>query len=135
VEVARRCRGTPRIANRLLRRVRDVAAVRGHTTIPAALVEEALQLHRVDGRGLDACDRRLLQLLHEAHGGGPVGLETLAAGLGEDPATLETVIEPYLLQLGFLQRTSRGRVLTEAGIGHLQGRQGEPPDLPSVGAA
>ncbi|WP_370525743.1 Holliday junction branch migration DNA helicase RuvB [Synechococcus sp. CBW1004] len=120
LEVARRCRGTPRIANRLLRRVRDVAAVRGHARIPAALVEEALQLHRVDGRGLDACDRRLLNLLARAHGGGPVGLETLAAGLGEDPTTLETVIEPFLLQLGFLQRTPRGRVLTDAGRAHLE---------------
>ncbi len=119
LEVARRCRGTPRIANRLLRRVRDVAAVRGHECIPAELVEEALSLHRVDGRGLDACDRRLLTLLLDAHGGGPAGLETLAAGLGEDPTTLETVIEPFLLQLGFLQRTPRGRVLTDAGRAHL----------------
>ena len=120
LEVARRCRGTPRIANRLLRRVRDVAAVRGQECIPAELVEEALSLHRVDGRGLDACDRRLLTLLLDAHGGGPAGLETLAAGLGEDPTTLETVIEPFLLQLGFLQRTPRGRVLTDAGRAHLE---------------
>jgi Holliday junction DNA helicase RuvB len=126
LEVARRCRGTPRIANRLLRRVRDVAAVRGQQRIPASLVEEALQLHRVDGRGLDACDRRLLNLLDQAHGGGPVGLETLAAGLGEDPATLETVIEPFLLQLGFLQRTPRGRVLTDAGRAHLAHSHGVP---------
>jgi holliday junction DNA helicase RuvB len=118
-EVARRCRGTPRIANRLLRRVRDVATVRGQDRIQAALVDEALRLHRVDGRGLDACDRRLLRLLQESHGGGPVGLETLAAGLGEDPVTLETVVEPFLLQLGFLQRTPRGRLLTEAGRAHL----------------
>ena len=121
LEVARRCRGTPRIANRLLRRVRDVAVVRGETTIQATLVDEALQLHRVDGRGLDASDRRLLALLQDGYGGGPVGLETLAAGLGEDPATLEAVVEPYLLQLGFLQRTPRGRLLTPAGRAHLQG--------------
>lgn len=120
-EVARRCRGTPRIANRLLRRVRDVAAVGGHGQINAALVEEALSLHRVDGRGLDASDRRLLRLMVEAYGGGPVGLETLAAGLGEDPATLEAVVEPYLLQLGFLQRTPRGRIVTAAGRAHLEG--------------
>jgi len=120
-EVARRCRGTPRIANRLLRRVRDVAAVGGHGRIDAALVEEALALHRVDGRGLDASDRRLLSLMLEAYGGGPVGLETLAAGLGEDPATLEAVVEPYLLQLGFLQRTPRGRIVTPAGRAHLDG--------------
>jgi Holliday junction DNA helicase RuvB len=135
LEVARRCRGTPRIANRLLRRVRDVAAVRGQERIPAELVAEALQLHRVDGRGLDACDRRLLHLLAQAHGGGPVGLETLAAGLGEDPTTLETVIEPFLLQLGFLQRTPRGRLLTEAGRAHLEGRIGDPFEDATAGAA
>jgi len=119
LEVARRCRGTPRIANRLLRRVRDVASVKGVGRIGAALVEQALSLHRVDGRGLDAHDRRLLALMLESYGGGPVGLDTLAAGLGEDPATLETVVEPYLLQQGLLQRTPRGRLLTEAGRAHL----------------
>jgi len=119
LEVARRCRGTPRIANRLLRRVRDVASVRGHAAVTAALVHEALSLHRVDGRGLDAHDRRLLTLMLEGYGGGPVGLDTLAAGLGEDPATLEAVVEPYLLQQGLLQRTPRGRLLTEAGRAHL----------------
>ena len=124
LEVARRCRGTPRIANRLLRRVRDVAVVGGHGRIGAELVDGALRLHRVDGRGLDASDRRLLQLLHEGYGGGPVGLETLAAGLGEDPATLEGVVEPYLRQLGFLQRTPRGRVITEAGRAHLAAAPG-----------
>ena len=87
--------------------------------IDAALVDEALTLHRVDARGLDASDRRLLDLLLESHGGGPVGLETLAAALGEDPATLEAVVEPFLLQLGFLQRTPRGRVVTGAGRRHL----------------
>ena len=119
LEVARRCRGTPRIANRLLRRVRDVASVGGHGRIGAALVDEALSLHRVDGRGLDASDRRLLTLLLEGYGGGPVGLDTLAAALGEDAATLETVVEPFLLQQGLLQRTPRGRVITEAGRDHL----------------
>jgi Holliday junction DNA helicase RuvB len=128
LEVARRCRGTPRIANRLLRRVRDVAAVTGRQRIGAALVDEALGLHRVDGRGLDAGDRRLLGLMLEAHGGGPVGLETLAAALGEDPATLEAVVEPFLLQVGFLRRTPRGRVVTEAGRAHLgwSGESGQP---------
>jgi Holliday junction DNA helicase RuvB len=119
LEVARRCRGTPRIANRLLRRVRDVATVRGHHQIGPDVVAEALSLHRVDARGLDASDRRLLQLLLEGYGGGPVGLETLAAGLGEDPVTLEAVVEPFLLQLGFLQRTPRGRVATAAARSHL----------------
>jgi Holliday junction DNA helicase RuvB len=123
LEVARRCRGTPRIANRLLRRVRDVAAVAGRTQIGPELVDEALRLHRVDARGLDASDRRLLTLLLEGHGGGPVGLDTLAAALGEDPATLESVVEPYLLQIGFLQRTPRGRVVTAAARLHLGGPQ------------
>ena len=123
LEVAKRCRGTPRIANRLLRRVRDVAAVRGFVSVDAGLVAEALSLHRVDARGLDASDRRLLELLLDGYGGGPVGLETLAAGLGEDPATLESVVEPFLLQQGLLQRTPRGRVITAAGRAHLQGPQ------------
>jgi Holliday junction DNA helicase RuvB len=127
LEVARRCRGTPRIANRLLRRVRDVASVAGHTPIGPDLVDEALRLHRVDARGLDASDRRLLTLLLEGHGGGPVGLETLAAALGEDPATLESVVEPYLLQIGFLQRTPRGRVVTAAGRSHLGGPEASAP--------
>jgi Holliday junction DNA helicase RuvB len=126
LEVARRCRGTPRIANRLLRRVRDVASVRGEERIHAGLVHEALSLHRVDCRGLDASDRRLLRLLLEAHGGGPVGLETLAASLGEDATTLETVVEPFLLQLGFLQRTPRGRVITAAGSAHIGQSQDSP---------
>jgi Holliday junction DNA helicase RuvB len=119
LEVARRCRGTPRIANRLLRRVRDVASVQGAARIGPDLVAQALSLHRVDARGLDASDRRLLELLLGGYGGGPVGLDTLAAGLGEDPITLETVVEPFLLQLGFLQRTPRGRVATEAARRHL----------------
>lgn len=119
-EIAGRCRGTPRIANRLLRRVRDVAAVRGEaSSISASLVDEALKLHQVDSRGLDASDRRFLEFLLINHGGGPVGLETLAASLGEDSSTLEVVVEPFLLQLGFLQRTPRGRVITASGRNHL----------------
>ena len=113
-------RGTPRIANRLLRRVRDVASVRGDTdVIDQTLVAEALSLHRVDRRGLDASDRRLLSLLLDQYNGGPVGLETLAAALGEDPATLESVVEPFLLQQGLLMRTPRGRMVTDAGRAHL----------------
>ncbi len=120
LEIARRCRGTPRIANRLLRRVRDVATVCSKSNcIDASLVDEALTLHRVDEKGLDASDRRLLELLVKSHGGGPAGLETLAAALGEDAATLEAVVEPFLLQIGFLQRTPRGRVVTQAGRTHL----------------
>ena len=100
--------------------MRDVACVREvFGCIDVQLVDEALTLHRVDGKGLDASDRRLLELLLQSHGGGPVGLDTLAAALGEDPTTLEAVVEPYLLQLGFLQRTPRGRVVTPAGRGHL----------------
>ncbi|MCB4406993.1 Holliday junction branch migration DNA helicase RuvB [Synechococcus sp. MU1642] len=119
--IAASCRGTPRIANRLLRRVRDVASVRGGSrgAIDQALVGEALSLHRVDHRGLDASDRRLLQLLIDQHGGGPVGLETLAAALGDDPVTLETVVEPFLLQQGLLMRTPRGRMVTDAARSHL----------------
>jgi Holliday junction DNA helicase RuvB len=123
-EVARRCRGTPRIANRLLRRVRDYASVHGVQRIGVEVVASALQLHRVDAQGLDASDRQLLRQLLESHGGGPAGLDTLAAGLGEDPATLETVVEPFLLQLGLLQRTPRGRILTEAGRSYLAGGGG-----------
>ncbi len=120
LEIARRCRGTPRIANRLLRRVRDVATVKGDIAlIDSSLVDEALKLHRVDAIGLDASDRRLLQFLLQKYGGGPVGLETIAAGLGEDISTLESVVEPFLLQLGFLQRTPRGRLLTDSGRLHI----------------
>ena len=122
LEIARRCRGTPRIANRLLRRVRDFATVKGKMKfIDAVLIDESLQLHRVDKRGLDQFDRRLLSLLLETDGGAPVGLDTLAAALGEDPATLESVIEPFLLQIGFLKRTPRGRLLTLKGREHLKG--------------
>ena len=118
--IAASCRGTPRIANRLLRRVRDVASVRqGKGTIDDRMVAEALSLHRVDQRGLDASDRRLLTMLVDQHGGGPVGLETLAAALGEDPVTLETVVEPFLLQQGLLVRTPRGRMVTDAARSHL----------------
>jgi len=130
LEVARRCRGTPRIANRLLRRVRDVAAVNGQQRIGPELVHEALSLHSVDSRGLDASDRRLMTLLLESYGGGPAGLDALAAALGEDSITLETVVEPYLLQLGFLQRTPRGRQVTPAGRNHL----GWPAQLDLPGA-
>ena len=117
-------RGTPRIANRLLRRVRDVASVQGsQEAIDEALVAQALSLHRVDHRGLDASDRRLLTLLIDQHGGGPVGLETLAAALGEDASTLESVVEPFLLQQGLLMRTPRGRMVTDAARAHLDGAE------------
>ncbi len=121
MEIARRCRGTPRIANRLLRRVRDFASVKTKmTVIEASIVKEALDLHQVDSSGLDESDRRLMKVIFHSYGGGPVGLETLAAALGEDPSTLESVIEPFLLQMGFLQRTQRGRIITSAGRKHLE---------------
>jgi Holliday junction DNA helicase RuvB len=114
-EIGRRARGTPRVANRLLRRVRDVAEVRhdGVVTCPVAL--EALALLEVDGDGLERIDRELLFAVVHKFGGGPVGLSTLAVVLGEEPDTIEDVYEPYLLQLGLLQRTPRGRVVTELG--------------------
>ena len=120
LEIAKRSRGTPRIANRLLRRVRDFATVQSQLeSIDLKLVKEALNLHRVDEKGLDPSDRSLLRLIIEMYGGGPVGLETLAAALGEDSATVESVIEPFLLQIGFLKRTSRGRVVTPYATKHL----------------
>ncbi len=119
-QIACRCRGTPRLANRLVRRVRDFATVKGQNKkIEESLVNEALNLLHIDKRGLDATDRKLLTNLVQFHGGGPVGLDTLAASLGEDSATLESVVEPFLLQIGFLERTPRGRVITVEARNHL----------------
>jgi Holliday junction DNA helicase RuvB len=118
-EIARRSRGTPRIANRILRRVRDVAEVRHGGAVTAGVAQEALTLLEVDEQGLEAADRELLAAIAVKFGGGPVGLSTLAVALGEEPDTIEDVYEPYLLQLGFLQRTPRGRVVTELGRAHL----------------
>jgi Holliday junction DNA helicase RuvB len=117
--VARRSRGTPRIANRILRRVRDVAEVRHEGVVTTAIAEEALILLEVDSVGLERFDRELLRCVVEKFGGGPVGLSTLAVALGEESETIEDVYEPYLLQLGFLQRTPRGRIVTELGRAHL----------------
>jgi Holliday junction DNA helicase RuvB len=114
-EISRRSRGTPRVANRILRRVRDVAEVRHEGRVTTAVAAEALELLEVDDQGLERIDRELLQAIAFKFGGGPVGLSTLAVALGEEPDTIEDVYEPYLLQLGFLQRTPRGRVLTELG--------------------
>ncbi len=114
-EIARRARGTPRVGNRILRRVRDVAEVRHDGVVTLAVAREALALHEVDGDGLERIDRELLAAIVHKFGGGPVGLSTLAVALGEEPETIEDVYEPYLLQLGFLQRTPRGRVVTELG--------------------
>lgn len=112
VEVARRSRGTPRIANRLLRRVRDYAQVKGDGTVTAEIAHSALDMLAVDKRGLDNLDRRYLEMLEERFNGGPAGVESIAAALAEDRGTLEDVIEPYLIQQGFIVRTARGRMLT-----------------------
>ena len=118
-EIARRSRGTPRIANRILRRVRDVAEVRHEGTITSDVAREALELLEVDRHGLERTDRELLWAIAHKFGGGPVGLSTLAVALSEEPDTIEDVYEPYLLQLGLLQRTPRGRVLTDLGRDHV----------------
>jgi holliday junction DNA helicase RuvB len=118
-EIARRSRGTPRIANRLLRRVRDFAQVRGDGTITFALAQEALQLLQVDRLGLDHIDHKLLKGIIEKFRGGPVGLDTIAATIGEEAQTIEDVYEPYLLQIGFLQRTPRGRMVTNLVYEHF----------------
>jgi holliday junction DNA helicase RuvB len=118
-EIARRSRGTPRIAGRLLRRVRDFAAVEGTGAVDRAVADAALNRLEVDRLGLDAMDRRYLRRIVEHHGGGPVGVETLAAALAEARDTLEDVIEPFLIQEGLVLRTSRGRMIGEAGWRHL----------------
>jgi Holliday junction DNA helicase RuvB len=118
-EIASRSRGTPRIANRILRRVRDVAEVRHAGKITNEVAREALELLEVDGQGLERIDRELLSAVANKFGGGPVGLSTLAVALGEETVTIEEVYEPYLLQLGFLQRTPRGRTITELGRKHV----------------
>jgi Holliday junction DNA helicase RuvB len=119
-ELARRSRGTPRIANRLLKRVRDFAQVRGNGSIEESLTKEALELMQVDRLGLDHIDHKLLKGIIEKYRGGPVGLDTIAATIGEESQTIEDVYEPYLLQIGFLQRTPRGRIVTEAVYRHFQ---------------
>ncbi|MCL6575416.1 Holliday junction branch migration DNA helicase RuvB [Kyrpidia sp.] len=129
-EIARRSRGTPRVAGRLLKRVRDFAQVDGHGKIDREVAAAALERIQVDSAGLDALDHRLLLTMIDHFGGGPVGLETLSATLGEEPDTIEDVYEPYLLQIGFIQRTPRGRVVTERACVHLGrcpagGRAGE----------
>lgn len=118
-EIARRARGTPRIANRLLRRVRDYAQVKSIATIDLELAATALDLYNVDAMGLDWTDRLVLSAIIEQFRGGPVGLEAVAAATGEDSKTIEEVYEPYLLQIGFLNRTHRGRIATEAAYAHL----------------
>jgi Holliday junction DNA helicase RuvB len=118
-EIAARSRGTPRISGRLLKRVRDFASVAKHSTVDAKIADAALTRLEVDARGLDAFDRRYLTLIAENFGGGPVGIETIAAALGEARDAIEEIVEPYLMQQGFVQRTPRGRVLASAAYGHL----------------
>ncbi|MBI1180019.1 MAG: Holliday junction branch migration DNA helicase RuvB [Alphaproteobacteria bacterium] len=118
-EIARRSRGTPRVAGRLLRRVRDFADVAGQPAVDAAVADRALTRLEVDGRGLDAMDRRYLRCIGVDFGGGPVGIETIAASLSEPRDAIEEIIEPYLLQQAFIQRTPRGRTLTRAAYEHL----------------
>ena len=119
LEIARRSRGTPRIANRMLKRVRDYAQVRGGGVITVDIAREAIAMQGVDALGLDKTDRTMLTTMMDKFGGGPVGLDTLAATTGEDAITIEDVYEPYLMQLGFLMRTPRGRVCTPAAWAHM----------------
>ena len=126
-EIARRARGTPRVAGRLLRRVRDFASVEGSGAVDARIADHALAQLEVDARGLDALDHRYLRCIAVNYGGGPVGIETIAAALSEPRDAIEEIIEPYLLQQGFIARTPRGRVLTQSAFAHL----GLPAPSPS----
>jgi Holliday junction DNA helicase RuvB len=124
-EIARRARGTPRVANRILRRVRDVAEVRHDGVVTLEVAREALELLEVDAEGLERIDRELLATILYKFDGGPVGLSTLAVALGEEPDTIEDVYEPYLLQLGLIQRTPRGRLVTKRGLAQIGARTDE----------
>ena len=119
LEIAGRSRGTPRIANRLLKRVRDVAQVRHDGIITQTVAKSALDRFEIDGLGLDDFDRRMLHTIIKNYNGGPVGLDTLSAAVNEDAITIEDVYEPYLMQIGFLQRTGRGRCVTPSAYRHL----------------
>ena len=130
LEIARRSRGTPRIANRLLRRVRDFAEVRADGDVTRKVADAALAMLDVDGSGLDVMDRKLLQTVLSKFGGGPVGIDNLAAAIGEERDTIEDVLEPYLIQQGFLQRTSRGRIATALSYRHF----GLAPPVPGAAA-
>lgn len=138
-EIARRSRGTPRIANRLLKRTRDFAQVRGQAVVDREGADYALERLQVDDRGLDEMDRRILLSIVQKFGGGPVGLGSLAVSVSEETETIEDVYEPFLIQLGFLQRTSRGRVATPLAMRHLGlsegaagGGAGDPGDTPRL---
>jgi len=129
VEIAKRSRGTPRISNRLLKRVRDFAEVKAEGVISAEVVDKALKLLEIDEKGLDSIDHKLLKIIIEKFDGGPVGLNTLAAAISEETETIEDVYEPYLLQMGFLERTPRGRVATSAAYSHLNISKNKNEDL------
>lgn len=128
-EIAKRSRGTPRISNRLLKRVRDFAEVKAEGVISAEVVDKALKLLEIDEKGLDSIDHKLLKIIIEKFDGGPVGLNTLAAAISEETETIEDVYEPYLLQMGFLERTPRGRVATSAAYRHLNISKNKNEDL------
>jgi len=118
--IAARCRGTPRVANRILKRVRDYAQVKGSGVLDIEIVENALKMERIDSFGLDELDRAFLRALAEVYDGGPAGIDAIAATLGEETDTLEDVVEPYLLQIGFVRRTKRGREITKQACSHLK---------------
>ncbi|MBI1786912.1 MAG: Holliday junction branch migration DNA helicase RuvB, partial [Acidobacteria bacterium] len=132
IEIARRSRGTPRIANRLLRRVRDYSQVRADGRVTQPLAQAALDLLEVDRYGLDEIDQKIMLTILEKYGGGPVGLNTISASIGEEASTIEEVYEPYLLQLGFIDRTPRGRMATDGAYEYfkiprkLRGNGGQP---------
>ncbi|MCA9765391.1 MAG: Holliday junction branch migration DNA helicase RuvB [Carnobacterium sp.] len=119
LEIARRSRGTPRVANRLLKRVRDYAQVQSNGVVDKNVADEALTMLRVDQKGLDFVDQKMVRTMIEIYQGGPVGLSTIAANIGEEMETIEDMVEPYLLQMGFIQRTPRGRIVTQLGFDHL----------------
>lgn len=119
MEVASRSRGTPRIANRLLKRIRDISQVKGETEISLDTTIQALRMLQVDARGLDHIDHKLLKSIIEGFQGGPVGLDTIGATIGEESQTIEDVYEPFLLQIGFIQRTPRGRIVTPKAYEHF----------------
>jgi Holliday junction DNA helicase RuvB len=131
-EIAARSRGTPRVANRLLRRVRDYAQVKGDGTVDERVAKAAMDLLEVDPHGFDTMDRRLLLTVIEKFDGGPVGVDSLAAAIGEERGTLEDVVEPYLIQEGFLQRTSRGRIATRSAYEHFKVALPDRPDSPTL---
>jgi len=129
-EIASRARGTPRVANRLLKRVRDFAQIVGDGKIDRQIADFALGRLEIDKLGLDSLDRRMLEVIIKVYGGGPVGLETLAATVGEESVTIEDVYEPYLMQIGFLARTSRGRMATKLAYEHLGVNYNPPAQVP-----